>query len=217
LPQPGGASVERTVIPQPGIQSWLPVDDVEASIAPVPPEANPPAVTTSLARHAESLAEPSASYSTQTLDLFFAKARFIGIFAGTYILFEDRDDLVLMDQHAAHERVLFEQLLRRAASGQIQDQPLLVPASMEITSREAGIFESRREQIEASGFRFDFLGRTQWQSARFREMKRNSPRWMVCEHYWTFWLTTWTGRKKICKQKFLLPSPAKPPSKPATV
>ncbi len=158
LPQPGGASVERTVIPQPGIQSWLPVDDVEASIAPVPPEANPPAVTTSLARHAESLAEPSASYSTQTLDLFFAKARFIGIFAGTYILFEDRDDLVLMDQHAAHERVLFEQLLRRAASGQVQAQPLLVPASMEITSREAGIFESRREQIEASGFRFDFLG-----------------------------------------------------------
>jgi len=157
LAQTGGESVESVERPQPGMQSWLPIDEVEAAVVPGPP-AFKPAAAGPAEPHTSLVKEPTAPYPVQTVDPFFTKARYIGIFSGTYILLEDREDLVLMDQHAAHERILFERLLRRAASGQVQAQPLLVPASMEVTSREVGIFESRREQIEAAGFHFDFLG-----------------------------------------------------------
>ncbi len=84
--------------------------------------------------------------------------RYVGIAFGTYVMMEERDDLVLMDQHAAHERILFERLLDRAKGDTIQAQPLLVPAAMDITTREAQILEESRAVIESAGFQYDFLG-----------------------------------------------------------
>jgi len=73
-------------------------------------------------------------------------------------MLEDGDDLIVLDQHAAHERILYERLLGRARDGEVPAQPLLVPAVLEITTREARLLESEREWIEAAGFRFDAFG-----------------------------------------------------------
>ena len=157
-PPSDGEATGSGVLPQPGIQSWLPVDGEVVTSAFSSTETQPPVPSVRDDKTDGQVAEPPAPYVVQTADPFFSKARYIGIAFGTYVLLEDREDLVLMDQHAAHERILFERLLKRASSGSIQAQSLLVPASMEITSREAGLLEARREKIEEAGFRFDFLG-----------------------------------------------------------
>ncbi len=102
------------------------------------------------------VSEPPASYDAGRP--FLSGVRIIGSVFGTYVLLEDRDDLILMDQHAAHERILFERLLSRASSGHVQIQELLLPAMLDVTAREAQVLEAERERIESIGFRFDAFG-----------------------------------------------------------
>jgi len=52
--------------------------------------------------------------------------------------------LVLMDQHAAHERILFEQMLNRLQSGEVPSQRLLLPETVELSVRDAQFL---REQL----------------------------------------------------------------------
>ena len=61
----------------------------------------------------------------------------IGQFNAAYILCQDGDDLVLIDQHAAHERVAFEQLKAQFAAGGVESQGLLFPETIELSFREA--------------------------------------------------------------------------------
>ena len=69
----------------------------------------------------------------------FAGLRVIGQLHNTYILCEADDGLVLIDQHAAHERVLYEQLGR---GGKIASQALLVPETVDLGFREAQLLET---------------------------------------------------------------------------
>ena len=63
----------------------------------------------------------------------------IGQLYNTYILCEAEDGLVLIDQHAAHERVLYEQLGR---GGKMASQALLVPETVDLGFREAQVLET---------------------------------------------------------------------------
>jgi DNA mismatch repair protein MutL len=67
----------------------------------------------------------------------FAGLRVIGQLHDTYIICEARDGMILIDQHAAHERVLYEQLTRRAENLRVPSQALLVPETVELGFREA--------------------------------------------------------------------------------
>jgi len=84
---------------------------------------------------------PASSSSTQT-EIWekrgFAGLRVIGQLHNTYILCEAEDGLVLIDQHAAHERVLYEQLGR---GGKMASQALLVPETVDLGFREAQALE----------------------------------------------------------------------------
>ena len=67
--------------------------------------------------------------------------RLIGQFHRTYILCESDEGLLLVDQHAAHERIIFEQMKTRAASGAGGAQRLLMPETIDLGYREAKILD----------------------------------------------------------------------------
>lgn len=74
---------------------------------------------------------------------------------GVYILAQSREGLVLVDMHAAHERVLYEQLKQQAAEGSVTSQPLLVPESLEVSASEAEAAEDHRDEFRQLGFEID--------------------------------------------------------------
>jgi DNA mismatch repair protein MutL len=71
----------------------------------------------------------------------FEDLRVIGQFRDTYILCESGDGLILIDQHAAHERILFEQLKNRFNDSKKTSQKLLIPETIDLGYREAKILE----------------------------------------------------------------------------
>lgn len=71
--------------------------------------------------------------------------RLVGVIGRLYVVLESDRGLVLLDQHAAHERILFEQMLRRLEQhDQAPSQRLLLPETVELAAREAGFL---REQL----------------------------------------------------------------------
>lgn len=71
----------------------------------------------------------------------FGDLRVIGQFRDMYILCESGDALILIDQHAAHERILFEQLKNRFKDAKKTSQKLLIPETIDLGYREAKILE----------------------------------------------------------------------------
>ncbi|HUN25903.1 MAG TPA: DNA mismatch repair endonuclease MutL [Steroidobacteraceae bacterium] len=80
---------------------------------------------------------------------------------GTYILAESAQGLILVDMHAAHERVLYEQLKAEAARANVPSQHLLEPISLELRTHELDSVLERRGDWERAGFELDALGPTQ--------------------------------------------------------
>jgi DNA mismatch repair protein MutL len=82
--------------------------------------------------------------SPPTRPFRFGELRLLGQLLGTYLLAEDKQGLVLIDQHAAHERVLYERLRARWLEGDSASQGLLVPlpVQLEASEREALLAES---------------------------------------------------------------------------
>ncbi len=72
--------------------------------------------------------------------------RLVGVLGNLYVLLESDRGLVLLDQHAAHERVLYEQMLRRLEQGGASSQRLLLPETIELPPRDAQFV---REQLPA--------------------------------------------------------------------
>src|SRR5262249_44737455 len=79
---------------------------------------------------------------------------------GIYILAQNRHGLVLVDMHAAHERVLYEQLKAQLAHGTIASQLLLEPLSLELKADELDALLTQRTDGERAGFELDALGPT---------------------------------------------------------
>ncbi|WGL15085.1 DNA mismatch repair endonuclease MutL [Microbulbifer bruguierae] len=99
---------------------------------------------------------PAQGWNTPTLatdegetpPLGFAIAQLHGI----YILSQNEHGMVVVDMHAAHERIVYEQMKTAHAAGGIQAQPLLVPVSLAVSEGEADCFEEREEVFSALGF-----------------------------------------------------------------
>jgi DNA mismatch repair protein MutL len=75
----------------------------------------------------------------------------IGCVAQLYLVAESPEGLVLIDQHAAHERVLFEQMLKRMALQDPASQQLLFPATLEFLPREADFLLAQLETLQQAG------------------------------------------------------------------
>ncbi len=76
----------------------------------------------------------------------------------TYLLFERDDGVVLIDQHSAHERVLYEKLMTKLTGGDAIIQTLLFPLTLHLSPAEADAFESHRDAFVALGFGIEGFG-----------------------------------------------------------
>lgn len=81
-------------------------------------------------------------------------------FHRTYITFERPDALVLIDQHSAHERVLYERFMHELESGQATSQQLMFPLTLHLSQAEADAFEEHAEYFKRLGFAAESFGGT---------------------------------------------------------
>jgi len=82
----------------------------------------------------------------------------IGQVGAAYLVAEGPDGLYLIDQHAAHERVLFERFMENFKSGQIESQALLEPASVDLDPSRADLLQGKLEILNRLGFEVEHFG-----------------------------------------------------------
>jgi DNA mismatch repair protein MutL len=103
---------------------------------------------------AEAPAMPAASDQEAVPPLGYAVAQLHGIF----ILAENQQGLVVVDMHAAHERITYERLKQSWSEDKVRSQPLLVPVSLAVSSREADFAEQQPEVFSRLGFMVERAG-----------------------------------------------------------
>ena len=77
---------------------------------------------------------------------------------GAYILAENAHGLVIVDMHAAHERITYERMKTTFAEGEVRSQPLLVPITLRVSDREAELAELHTTVFAELGFELQRLG-----------------------------------------------------------
>ena len=88
--------------------------------------------------------------------------RVIGVAFDTYVIVQRGQELLLIDQHAAHERILYERLMRSLDQG-TGSQQMLVAQVVPVTPQERDRLEQYRAEIEAAGFAFEPFGEDTYQ------------------------------------------------------
>jgi len=82
----------------------------------------------------------------------------LGQFRETYIIAVDADGLCIVDQHVAHERVLFEQIVEQLATGPLASQRLLQPVVLDLSPAERAALAAHRADLERLGFDVEEFG-----------------------------------------------------------
>jgi DNA mismatch repair protein MutL len=88
----------------------------------------------------------------------FAALRFVGQIFDGYLLCEGEGRVVLIDQHAAHERVVFERLRAECRAGGVARDPLLVPEAIELAGAEAALLAEHSGSLAAAGLEGEPFG-----------------------------------------------------------
>ncbi len=100
----------------------------------------------------------SVDEETESPDTRLPMLRVLGQMALTYVIAEGPDGLYLIDQHAAHERVLFEEMKCQYAAAAVPTQQLLFPVLLELTPGQAAILEAERTTLSQLGFELEHFG-----------------------------------------------------------
>jgi len=82
----------------------------------------------------------------------------LGQIRNSFILAVNEDGLWIIDQHVAHERVLFERVLRQRAAKQVESQRLLIPLVIELTPAQQAVFSEIASELEHNGFEAEPFG-----------------------------------------------------------
>lgn len=114
-------------------------------------------VRENIAAYAQLLAQPESSDQHKAPPLGYALAQLKGI----YILAENDQGLVLVDMHAAHERIVYERLKQHSAQEGIISQPLLVPLTLHVSQSEGDLVENQHEELIQFGLKIERLSHEQ--------------------------------------------------------
>ncbi len=96
--------------------------------------------------------------SAESVPLLSVPLRLIGVIGRLYVLLESDRGLVLLDQHAAHERVLYERTLKRLDQGQAPCQRLLLPATVELAPRDVQFLREHLTTLNRLGVSLSEFG-----------------------------------------------------------
>jgi len=142
-------------------QNFAPSADWQAGAGQLQRAATP--AVTVLRRQTEDAASASRSGAVtdeQTLTVTPRDHQFqiIGVLNKLYVLMENANGLVLVDQHAAHERVLFEELRRRIEENGVPSQRLLLPQTFDLPPRDAAWVERNLPTLQKMGIGVEPFG-----------------------------------------------------------
>lgn len=101
------------------------------------------------------LFENFSSSSDRSLQKKLTDAKVIGIFRTKYVLFESGDSLLVMDQHAAAERINYEKLILQMEKGDVDIQNLLSPVTLKLTAQDMLVWEESKDALNELGFATD--------------------------------------------------------------
>ena len=82
----------------------------------------------------------------------------LGQFRDTFIIAVDDEGIAIIDQHVAHERVLFERVMQRLTTGRLESQRLLVPLLIDVSASALQTLLNRTSELEAFGFEIERFG-----------------------------------------------------------
>ncbi|HEX8679422.1 MAG TPA: DNA mismatch repair protein MutL, partial [Chthoniobacterales bacterium] len=135
-------ALENTVYPQPRVE---PASPMPATAPLIPPAANE-----TITVEQNHTSAPGSSRDQQF--------QIIGVLNRLYVLMENANGLVLVDQHAAHERILFEELRRRMEEQGVPSQRLLMPVTFDLAPRDAEWVERNLATLEKMGIGIEPFG-----------------------------------------------------------
>lgn len=101
---------------------------------------------------------PDGQQPQHTADIDDTDIQYLGKSGRLYLLISIRGELYIIDQHAAHERVLYERTLQQVEDGSGTCQKILFPESVELSGEEFLAFEQSRKTLEKLGFDVDVFG-----------------------------------------------------------
>ena len=130
---------------EPHVSVTLPPGNPEESLSPavVAPQSPIPTVPPS---------EPAPSQ----------RFRILGVLGKLYVVMENAGGLVLVDQHAAHERILFEELRRRMEEVGVPSQRLLIPLTLQLGPRDSDWVEQNLATLQKMGIGVEGFGAGTW-------------------------------------------------------
>ena len=156
---------------QRAVRAVLVADSPIPSLAPPPESAYPAAVASSFfprsafggARYGGGMLDYQAGLEGGQADAGLPKQpapplKIVGQLKLTYIVAEGPAGMFLVDQHAAHERVLFDRICEKTSEQEPQSQPLLEPVSVDLSPAQGDTLKTHQESLENYGFQFEPFG-----------------------------------------------------------
>lgn len=110
-----------------------------------------------VAGHDTEVSSEAADHTTADTPLGFAVAHLHGAF----ILSQSSNGLIMVDAHAAHERITYERLKKQYEEGAVRSQPLLLPLTVHVSEHEAVLAETHAETLSSVGMQVDNRGPSQ--------------------------------------------------------
>jgi DNA mismatch repair protein MutL len=86
--------------------------------------------------------------------------RYVGKLFNTYLLYERQDEIYIIDQHAAHERLIYDKLREQMQTRTVAQQPMLLPFELRLNAFEATFIKERMDDIISMGFDLQEDGET---------------------------------------------------------
>ena len=165
-PRPGGlAEPEPAFRPEPVRLPVAPLTTAEPGVRPpaAPVSVSGPPVAPAFApdeRGSSAALEPLPAPADPAED--FTGLTLIGQLFALYLLCEKDGQFIVIDQHAAHERLLYNQLRRGYLEARVPQQTLLFPATVELSPARAETMEARGGEVAALGVRAEHFGDSTW-------------------------------------------------------
>lgn len=136
--------------------SEMPPDESETQKATVPVTKSAPSVNDSSSKEKNVIGNEPNAVTAPKIQEKTPKIEYtvVGEVFNSYIIVQVEEKMLIIDKHAAHERIIFEQLKKNMYSQEVSSQLLMLPIDVMLMSDEVAAIEEYREELQAVGFEF---------------------------------------------------------------